>query len=43
MMLNDSLGKIEIDAETFRVRLEGKLLPVDAAKELALTQRYFLF
>lgn len=43
MKLNDAVGKIEIDAETFRVRLEGKLLPVDAAKELALTQRYYLF
>ena len=43
MKLNDTLGKIEIDAETFRVKLDGELLPVDAAKELALTQRYFLF
>jgi urease subunit alpha len=43
MKLNDHIGKIEIDAETFRVRLDGQLLPVDAAQRLALTQRYFLF
>jgi len=43
MKLNDRLAKIEIDAETFRVRIDGELLPVDAAKQLALTQRYFLF
>jgi len=43
MKLNDRVGKIEINAETFRVTLDGELLPVDAAKELPLTQRYFLF
>lgn len=43
LKLNDKMAKIEIDPETFRVRLDGELLPVDAAKELALTQRYFLF
>lgn len=43
MKLNDRLGKIEINPETFRVRLDGELLPVDAAKVLPLSQRYFLF
>jgi urease alpha subunit len=43
LKLNDHVGKIEINPETFRVTLDGELLPVDAAKELPLTQRYFLF
>jgi urease subunit alpha len=43
MKLNDQLAKIEIDPETFRVRLDGRLLPVDPAERLALTQRYFLY
>jgi urease subunit alpha len=43
LKLNNNLAKIDIDPETFRVRLDGKLLPVDPAAELALTQRYFLF
>ncbi len=40
---NGHTGKIEIDPDTFIVRLDGEELPVDAAKELAMTQRYFLF
>ncbi len=43
MVLNGNIGKIEIDPDTFLVRLDGELLPVDAAKELSMTQRYFLF
>src|SRR5262249_1973714 len=43
LKLNDTLAKIEIDPETFRVRLDGQLLPVDPAERLSLTQRYFLF
>ena len=40
---NGNTGKIEIDPDTFLVRLDGDQLPVDAAKTLAMTQRYFLF
>src|SRR5262249_7799428 len=43
LKLNDRVGKIVIDPETFRVSLDGELLPVDAAEELPLAQRYFLF
>ncbi len=43
MIHNGVLGKIEIDPETFIVRLDGEELPVDAAAELPMTQRYFLF
>lgn len=43
LKLNDRLGKIEINPETFRVSLDGVIFPVDAAKVLPLAQRYFLF
>jgi len=43
MKLNDRVGKIEVNPETFRVSLDGELLPVDAASVLPMAQRYFLF
>lgn len=42
LKLNDHEGKIEIDAETFRVKLDGEMLPVDAANGFPLTSRYIL-
>lgn len=43
MKLNDSTPKIEVDPETFDVRVDGKLLTCEPATSLPLTQRYFLF
>lgn len=43
MKLNDQMPKIEVDPQTYEVTVEGKALRVEAAQELALTQRYFLF
>jgi urease subunit alpha len=43
MRLNDYAPKIEIDAETYVVKADGKLLECEPASELPLTQRYFLF
>jgi urease subunit alpha len=43
MKLNDTLPKIEVDAETYDVRADGELLACEPAKELPLAQRYFLF
>jgi urease subunit alpha len=40
---NDALPHIEVDPETYEVHADGELLTCDAASELPLTQRYFLF
>jgi urease subunit alpha len=42
MMWNDKTPDIKIDAETYEVKLDGKIATVDAAKELSLAQRYFM-
>jgi urease subunit alpha len=42
MMWNDATPKIDIDPETYEVKLDGKIATVDAANELALAQRYFM-
>ena len=43
MIHNDSLPKIEIDPETYVVRVDGEVLTCDPAEELPMAQRYFLF
>jgi urease subunit alpha len=43
MIHNDYLPKMEIDAQTYAVRADGKLLTCEPAKSLPMTQRYFLF
>jgi urease subunit alpha len=43
MVLNDAVPKIEVDPETYEVRADGELLTCAPARELPLTQRYFLF
>ena len=42
MVWNDATPKIDIDPETYEVKLDGKIATVDAANELALAQRYFM-
>ena len=42
MMWNDKTPEIKIDPETYEVTLDGKIATVDPAKELSLTQRYFM-
>ncbi len=42
MRWNDKTPKIDIDPETYEVKLDGKVATVEAAKELALAQRYFM-
>jgi urease subunit alpha len=42
MMWNDATPKIDIDPETYEVKLDGKIATVDAANELSLAQRYFM-
>ncbi len=43
MIHNGAQPHIEVDPETYEVRADGELLACDPAKELPMTQRYFLF
>jgi urease subunit alpha len=43
MMLNNAAPRIEVDPETYEVRADGRLLTCEPAKQLALSQRYFLY
>jgi urease subunit alpha len=43
MLHNDATPVIEVDPETYEVRADGELLTCEAASQLPLAQRYFLF
>ena len=43
MKLNDLCPEIEVDPETYEVRLDGELITCEPAKELPMAQRYFLY
>ena len=43
MVLNGTLPKIEVNAETYEVRADGELLICEPAASLPMAQRYFLF
>jgi urease subunit alpha len=43
MVHNDACPTIDVDPETYQVRADGQLLTCEPAKELAMTQRYFLY
>lgn len=43
MPLNDALPHIEVDPETFTVRIDGEVVEPSPAEELPMAQRYFLF
>ena len=43
MVRNDLLPDIEVDPETYQVRVDGEVLSSRPATELPLAQRYFLF
>ena len=43
MKLNSATPQIEIDAETYEVRADGKLLTCEPVKVLPMAQRYFLY
>jgi urease subunit alpha len=40
---NDSLPRIEVEPDTFTVRIDGEVWPEQPAAELPMAQRYFLF
>lgn len=43
MIHNDATPRIEVDPETYEVRVDGELATCEPAKELPMAQRYFLF
>ena len=43
MPLNDALPRIEVDPDTFTVRIDGDVWTEQPAVELPMAQRYFLF
>jgi urease subunit alpha len=40
---NNALPSIEVDSETFAVRVDGEAIEPQPAAELPMAQRYFLF
>ena len=43
MVHNSATPNIEVDPETYEVRVDGKLITCEPASVLPLAQRYFLF
>ncbi|SUK05884.1 urease subunit alpha [Staphylococcus agnetis] len=43
MVNNDALPQLDVDPETYEVFVDGEKITSEAATELPLTQRYFLF
>ena len=43
MIHNSAIPKIDVDPETYEVRVDGELITCEPARELPLAQRYFLF
>ena len=43
MPLNDAMPHIEVDPDTFTVRIDGEVWEEQPATELPMAQRYFLF
>ena len=43
MVHNDRIAKLEVDPETYTVKVDGERITCEAATELSLARRYFLF
>jgi urease subunit alpha len=43
MILNDAQPRVDVNPETYEVRVDGELMKSEPATELPLAQRYFLF
>jgi urease subunit alpha len=41
--LNDARPRIEVEPDTFTVRVDGEVVEPDPPTELPMAQRYFLF
>jgi urease subunit alpha len=40
---NDAMPRIEVEPDTFTVRIDGEVVELDPVTELPMAQRYFLF
>ena len=43
MIHNGFTPKLEVDPQTYEVRVDGAAITCEPAKELPMSQRYFLF
>ena len=43
MKYNDTIASIEVDPETYTVKVDGEEVSCEPFSELALARRYFLF
>ena len=43
MKYNNRTGEIRVDPETYETTVDGEVISCEAAAELPLTQRYFMF
>lgn len=43
MILNNHMGNIEVDPETYTVKVDGEIITSEPFEKLSLSQRYFLF
>jgi urease subunit alpha len=43
MMYNDATPKIEVDPETYQVKVDGEIATVDPAEKLSLARLYCLY
>ncbi len=43
MVFNDTLANIEVDAETYTVKVDGEIITCEAFDELSLARKYFMF
>ena len=43
MLYNDKTPKIEVDPETYEVKVDGKIATVDPAEKLSLARLYCLY
>ena len=43
MKLNDFIGEVEVDPETYDVRVDGKLIESKYVSEVPMAKKYFLF
>ena len=43
MKLNDFCPKIEVNPETYEVRVNGDVITCEPAKTLPMAQRYFMY
>jgi urease subunit alpha len=43
MVYNDATPNIEVDPQTYEVRVDGELITCEPAEVVPMAQRYFLF